>query len=308
MAMSHAWFDALDRFDRPEIARALEPAFVQFEEGRFYDGPSVMGRVDGQIARGAPRRTRTWREERVYPQPGVAVFIGEAVEHMPADSRQPSSDVDGWNTLVWVPDADGWKLASWQWQPAGLAMERVRWNEIYRTSRIAFRKEPNALLMATIADLRPGTALDLAMGQGRNAIYLASRGWKVTGVDISDEGIHLAQEAASARGLAIATVQADMTAWDFGTEKWDLITFIYAGDDPAVIEKIKRALKRGGEVVVEFFHRSATGATGIGAFTDGELAKRFGPGFDVLRDEVVDDVADWGERPARVVRFVARKR
>ena len=59
-----------------------------------------------------------------------------------------------------------------------------------------YNPAPNAFLVEVARDLKPGRALDVGMGQGRNAIYLAQQGWNVTGVDISDEGIRQAKEQA----------------------------------------------------------------------------------------------------------------
>src|SRR5262245_4276900 len=84
-----------------------------------------------------------------------------------------------------------------------LAEDRKLWNATYREPR-AF--PPSAFLQDVVQDLRPGRALDIGMGQGRNALFLASAGWKVTGIDISDEGIRQAREAAAKRKLSIETI------------------------------------------------------------------------------------------------------
>ncbi len=62
-------------------------------------------------------------------------------------------------------------------------------NKLYMTpGQIRFRYEPNAFLVQTAKRLKPGKALDIAMGQGRNAVFLATQGWDVTGYDLADEG------------------------------------------------------------------------------------------------------------------------
>ncbi len=71
-----------------------------------------------------------------------------------------------------------------------IARERIRWNKLLtRDTTYKFNEEPNALLMETVKRQKPGKALDLGMGQGRNSIYLAMNGWEVTGVDIADEAV-----------------------------------------------------------------------------------------------------------------------
>ena len=142
------------------------------------------------------------------------------------------------------------------------------------------------------------------MGQGRNALYLASQGWHVTGVDISDEGIRQARSEAAARKLSIETVLHDMYTWDYGSEQWDLVLLIYADDDAA---KVRRSLKRGGVVVSERFHADANPRIGT---TPEAFAKQYGDGFEILRNEVVTEVSVWGNRhhdPTKVVHFAARK-
>jgi 2-polyprenyl-3-methyl-5-hydroxy-6-metoxy-1,4-benzoquinol methylase len=197
-------------------------------------------------------------------------------------------------------------LRLWTWQRGGEASLRDRWNDIYRTGT-GFTHDPNRLLVATVNGKPPGAALDVAMGQGRNAIYLASQGWKVTGVDISDEGIRTAEQEASKRGLALHTVSANIDGYDFGVGKWDLVTMIYAGNKVAWIEKIKISLKPHGLFIAETWAADADDASNDG-FARGQLAKLFADGFEILRDEVIEDVPDWTGDRATLVRFVARKK
>lgn len=88
---------------------------------------------------------------------------------------------------------------------------------------------PNPHLMREIDTLEPGTALDAGCGAGAEAIWLASRGWQVTGADIADEALTRAGERAAASGAAdqVQWVQADLTTWEPGTT-YDLVTTHYA--------------------------------------------------------------------------------
>src|SRR5690348_13287570 len=72
----------------------------------------------------------------------------------------------------------------------------------YSTATPRFNTEPNALLAETVRDLKPGRALDVHMGQGRNAVYLATKGWEVTGFDFSEGGVAAARRAAEKAGVA----------------------------------------------------------------------------------------------------------
>jgi len=68
--------------------------------------------------------------------------------------------------------------------PEGSALS---FDRVYRWEKLPFTTEPNAFLVEMVRDLKPGSALDVAMGQGRNSIYLAGKGWDVTGFDVSSE-------------------------------------------------------------------------------------------------------------------------
>ncbi len=203
-----------------------------------------------------------------------------------------------------VPVDGAWKVALWQWQLGGISAKRETWNAAFRNGN-SFSKKPTRLLVDTVKGVKPGAALVLAMGQGRNALYLASKGWKVTGVDISDVGLAEARKDAAARGLTLNAVNADIDKYDFGTDRWDLATMLYAGTSKDWIARLKKAIKPGGMIVVEFFHDDPEDPYD-GGFATGELAKQFS-GWKIIRHEVVDDVADWGRKKQSMVRFVARK-
>ncbi|HEV7557395.1 MAG TPA: methyltransferase domain-containing protein [Kofleriaceae bacterium] len=302
--LSHSTIEAYDRGDVPALAARLDPTFVRFEGGE----PAVRDKVLDRLAKRNPKAphigSRTWSHEHTYVHPDSAVFIGEASERMAGNDVHGGYNYEGYYTLAWRRIDSEWKLVLWTWKTAGEAAERDNWNETFRNS-IGFNHEPNRLLVDTVKGATPGTALDVAMGQGRNALYLASQGWKVTGVDFSDEGLRLAHKAATEKHLELETENADLTKYDFGVAKWDLVTMIYAGADVAWIDKIKRSLKPGGLFVAEYFHNGDDVKDG---FDTGQLAKLFADGFDILRDDVVDDVPDWGMDKAKLVRFVAKKR
>ncbi|HVZ33538.1 MAG TPA: class I SAM-dependent methyltransferase [Polyangiaceae bacterium] len=182
-----------------------------------------------------------------------------------------------------------------------LADAREFWNATYREPR-AF--PASAFLQSVVKNQPPGRALDICMGQGRNALFLASRGWKVTGIDISDEGLRRARAAAARRKLAIKTILGDVGTWDHGEEAWDLVLLIYADDD---VNKVSRSLKHGGLIVSERFHVDANPRIGT---TPEAFARTYADGFEILRNEVVEEVSVWGgpsRQPEKVVHFAARK-
>ena len=167
-----------------------------------------------------------------------------------------------------------------------------------------FQTEPTRLLVEAVAHLKPGRALDVGMGQGRNALFLAQRGWNVTGFDVSAVGLAAAREAASAQGLSLAAIHASDEEFDFGRERWDLIAILYAIEKRSVF-RVRDALRPGGVVAVEGAHRSASG--GDWEFESNELLRIF-EGFRILKYEELDGAYDWAPaKPVRMVRLVAQK-
>ncbi|HLU32183.1 MAG TPA: class I SAM-dependent methyltransferase, partial [Acidimicrobiia bacterium] len=79
--------------------------------------------------------------------------------------------------------------------------EAERWDERYREAPLSWPAEPNEFVEEELAGLEPGTAVDLACGEGRNAVWLAERGWQVTGVDFSSVAIDRARRMTAERGF-----------------------------------------------------------------------------------------------------------
>jgi hypothetical protein len=245
-AKSRALMEAYDRMDEIAFTGQLGKSFVRLEALRIFDRKLISERMSRGKQRGERGPSRTWMDESVRIAPNVAVYIADSREHFAAEGEaHPEHDYDGWNTLVWAKEGAEWKLASWQIANGGVRAYREDWNDTYR-QRPTFKVQPNQLLVDTVKGKPPGTALDLMTGQGRNAVFLASLGWKTTGVDISDEGLRIAQENASRQKVKLETINADVDTWDMGRDRWDLITMIYAGDDTKLIERVKSASRNEG--------------------------------------------------------------
>ena len=133
------------------------------------------------------------------------------------------------------------------------------WNERYGEPGFAYGTAPNEFL-ASVADKIPsGSILSLAEGEGRNAVYLASRGCQVTGVDGSEVGLRKAQQLAAERGVALTTVHADLSNFEIEPEQWDGIIACYCHVPAAVRSPLHHAavqgLKSGGVFVLEAFSK-----------------------------------------------------
>lgn len=174
----------------------------------------------------------------------------------------------------------------------------VHFNRIYSMNPPPFRSQASAYLARIIEGRKPGKALDVAMGQGRNSLYLASKGWDVTGYDISAEGMERARALAEKAGLKLEIVKATHQEFDYGIGKWDLIveTFAFTNlSDPAYRKRLIDSLKPGGMLVIEGFGGPKN------VLLEGFRELR------ILQYEDCEETADWGLQKARLQRVAALK-
>ena len=150
-------------------------------------------------------------------------------------------------------------------------MAREQWDERYRVDELIWKAEPNRFLVEEAAGLAPGRALDLACGEGRNALWLAERGWQVTAVDFSSVGLEKARRLASERGLELVLVEADVLEWEPPAASFDLVIVMYlhlpAGARRRVQERAASALAPGATLLV-VGHDSTNLTEGIGGPQD----------------------------------------
>lgn len=106
-------------------------------------------------------------------------------------------------------------------------MDAAAWDARYEGSDLVWSAEPNQFVEAEVAGLAPGRALDLATGEGRNAIWLAENGWTVTAVDFSRAGLAKAAHLATARGVTLDVVEADVTEYSPEPGAYDLVLVVY---------------------------------------------------------------------------------
>jgi SAM-dependent methyltransferase len=106
-------------------------------------------------------------------------------------------------------------------------VDRRAWDDRYAAAELVWSAEPNRFVEAEVGDLTPGRALDLAAGEGRNAIWLAERGWRVTAVDFSKVACEKATALATARGVQVEVVEADVTTYEPDDAAFDLVVVAY---------------------------------------------------------------------------------
>jgi tellurite methyltransferase len=130
--------------------------------------------------------------------------------------------------------------------------DQRRWNERFKRKEFALGKEPNPFLKKYIHLLPKGKALDIASGEGRNAVLLAQQGFEVDAVDISGKGLKKAQKLAREQGVKIKTFLVDLDQYQIEKERYDLIANFYYLKR-RLIPRIKKGIKKGGRVIFETY-------------------------------------------------------
>jgi SAM-dependent methyltransferase len=124
------------------------------------------------------------------------------------------------------------------------------WDRRYEEAELVWTPRPNRFLVEEVSGLQARTALDLACGEGRHAVWLAELGWVATGVDWSTVAIERGRRLAEARGVTVDWVVADLNRWQPAGAAWDLVLVFYLQLEPderrAVLEKAARAVAPDG--------------------------------------------------------------
>jgi SAM-dependent methyltransferase len=193
----------------------------------------------------------------------------------------------------------------------------AQWDERYRSASRVFRAEPDETLVELVSPLGPGRAVDVGAGEGRNSLWLASAGWKVTAVDLSGVGLGRIAEGAVAEGLEIETVLADGTAYleeaAARGEGFDLavLAFVHPapGERTALLHAAAAALAPGGHLLLVGHHRISLGIAGPPdpdlLYTEGELAAEV-TGLDILRLEQRHGPSDVEQRAVDLVLWAVK--
>jgi len=106
-------------------------------------------------------------------------------------------------------------------------VDRHQWDERYSGDDLVWTSTPNQFLVSEVVDLPPGRAVDLACGEGRNAVWLAEQGWEVTGVDFSAVGLAKAQRFAALWNVEATWVESAVQEWRPPSEGFDLVAVLY---------------------------------------------------------------------------------
>ncbi|GIG88695.1 class I SAM-dependent methyltransferase [Plantactinospora endophytica] len=180
-------------------------------------------------------------------------------------------------------------------------MDASDWDRRYAAAELLWSATPNLFVHDELADLPPGRAIDLAAGEGRNAIWLADRGWRVTAVDFSAVAIDKGRRLAESAGVGVTWMVADLL--DHAPEPgwFDLVLMAYLQLPPeqldTVLERARRALTPGGVLLV-VGHDAENLRHGVGGPQD--------PAVLYTPEGIVDRLPGlWVDRAERVRRQVA---
>jgi SAM-dependent methyltransferase len=193
------------------------------------------------------------------------------------------------------------------------------WNERYASDDFVYGTEPNAFLVQQ-AGLLVGPILSIAEGEGRNAVFLASLGFDVLGVDGSAVGLAKAQKLAASRGVTIRTEMADLATYEPPEHTFGSVVSIWA-HLPSVLRKrlhrvVERCLRPGGLILLEAYTpaqlaRDTGGPKDMDMLmTRAELEQEFPHCVPIVSQEIEREVVE-GEFHtglASVVQFIARKK
>jgi len=137
---------------------------------------------------------------------------------------------------------------------------KQKWDERYSDIEFAYGKEPNLFFKEWIQQFKPGSILMPADGEGRNGVYAATLGWKVTSFDLSNEGQTKALQLAKEKNVSLEYLVNDFENLEFAKESFDAIGLIYAhfsGEQKSRYhQKLNEYLKPGGVIIFEAFGKA----------------------------------------------------
>ncbi|TKB65345.1 MAG: class I SAM-dependent methyltransferase [Nitrospira sp.] len=193
------------------------------------------------------------------------------------------------------------------------------WNERYTVDKYIYGTEPNSFL-AEHAEMLSGPVLSLAEGEGRNAVFLASLGLKVHGVDGSDVGLAKAQALARSKGVEIQTEVVDLGMYEPEANHYGSVVSISAHLPSAVREKlyplVARCLRPGGLILLEAYSENQLARDTGGPkdsdmlMTRAKIEREFPNCEPILLRELEREVCEgtYHTGVASVVQFIGRKK
>lgn len=202
-------------------------------------------------------------------------------------------------------------------EAGGKDPEAEYWDGRYSAKELVWSAGPNMFLPPAVDGMAPGTALDLACGEGRNAIWLAEQGWQATGVDFSEVAVDKAAAVAQRRGVSVEWICADVTTWRPAEQPggpaagFDLVVVFYLqlASVARKLALVNAAQMLGTDgVLLVVAHDSANLTHGVGGpqdpavlYTAAEVVRDIGSAglnLEIERAETVERPVEGADQPA----------
>lgn len=177
--------------------------------------------------------------------------------------------------------------------------KRQMWNDRYADKDLVWSAGPNELFAREVQGLKPGKAMDVACGEGRNAIWLAEQDWDVTAIDFSDVAIEKGKQIAAKRGVNVNWIAEDVSAWKLPEHEFDLVAVLYLhttiDERNQWLENVISSVKPSGTFVY-IAHDPDNIENGVGGPQDPALLPTVAEITGALKGFVIEN-ADVIERP-----------
>ncbi|MDQ1166776.1 bifunctional 2-polyprenyl-6-hydroxyphenol methylase/3-demethylubiquinol 3-O-methyltransferase UbiG [Flavobacterium sp. SORGH_AS_0622] len=200
-----------------------------------------------------------------------------------------------------------------------------RWDDRYSSEEFAYGEEPNNYLKEQLEKLSPGTVLFPAEGEGRNAVFAAKLGWKVSAFDISEEGKNKAIKLAETNNVSIDYQVGELETLNFQPRQFDAIALIYAHFPAAIKSEIHKQLnqllREDGIIIFEAFSKKhleylainekVGGPKDIESLFSIEEIKADFPNYEIIELEEKEIELNEGlfhNGTGSVIRFIGRKK
>ncbi|HUY86323.1 MAG TPA: class I SAM-dependent methyltransferase [Acidimicrobiales bacterium] len=196
-------------------------------------------------------------------------------------------------------------------------MNSQDWDTRYSAKELIWTSTPNQFLVSEIEGLAPTTALDLACGEGRNAIWLAEKGWKVTGVDFSQVGLEKAKTWSKQRNVDIDWIHYDAISWTPPSGGFGLVAVFYLQleepDRTSALRVATSAVASGGTLLV-VAHDITNLKNGYGGPQDPRMLYAVedvttiaeAAGLQIVRGEQLVRVVDTDSGPKQAIDLLVR--
>jgi 2-polyprenyl-3-methyl-5-hydroxy-6-metoxy-1,4-benzoquinol methylase len=304
--LSERYFDAIMRRDAKAVDEILvDEGLVYYPRGVMKTKVALLEALRKPVVAGEPALPAYALGEVRVRRIGETAVLTALLTAARVDS--PGVINNHRRTLTWARQNGRWKLMHDQWSLTGDAAEAEYWSDYFHGKNQNFNRNPNGLLVRAVQGRRPGRALDVGMGEGRNAIYLAKLGWKVTGFDRAEGALAVARQQAIQQGVRITPILQSAEEFEWGREQWDLVALLYVSAVRGNVPKIYESLRPGGLVVVEAFVKRPGDQTSGTVYEPGELRTLFSKGFQIIHYEETQTVADYGQKNMKMVHLIGYK-